>query len=308
MEMEFGLCELTTNEEVWYKLNVLSELDIIPKTGIYLGLDISEESSGICLYKDGEKVSANISLVTKESEDFYEVKCRRELKDCLSELVSGLNIDVIVIEDVYQGVNPKTTRILYAINTAMDELILDGVCSCKRFIRVQNKVWKSWLFKLDTEHRFKGLEDKLRIQKCLELVGVVDSGEGFQDRLDSCGMLIGYFYFGKNEVIRSNKRVDFKDLSFLYMESEDFILEEVRSSNNLEELTIQRFSFGNKRISKKYIQDLVSENPDRVFISDSEIKLGNFMEVLNVDSISEEAGFLAFWVKPKRLKKYIEEM
>lgn len=305
MEMEFGLCELTSNEEVGYKLNVLSELDIIPKTGIYLGLDISEESSGICLYKDGEKVSANISLVTKESEDFYEVKCRRELKDCLSELVSGLNIDVIVIEDVYQGVNPKTTRILYAINTAMDELILDGVCSCKRFIRVQNKVWKSWLFKLDTEHRFKGLEDKLRIQKCLELVGVVDSGEGFQDRLDSCGMLIGYFYFGKNEVIRSNKRVDFKDLAFLYMESEDFILEEVRSSNNLEELTIQRFSFGNKRISKKYIQDLVSENPDRVFISDSEIKLGNFMEVLNVDSISEEAGFLAFWVKPKRLKKYI---
>lgn len=308
MEMEFGLCELTQNEEEGYKLNVLSELDIIPKTGIYLGLDISEESSGICLYKDGEKVSANISLVTKESEDFYEVKCRRELKDCLSELVSGLNIDVIVIEDVYQGVNPKTTRILYAINTAMDELILDGVCSCKRFIRVQNKVWKSWLFKLDTEHRFKGLEDKLRIQKCLELVGVVDSGEGFQDRLDSCGMLIGYFYFGKNEVIRSNKRVDFKDLAFLYMESEDFILEEVRSSNNLEELTIQRFSFGNKRISKKYIQDLVSENPDRVFISDSEIKLGNFMEVLNVDSISEEAGFLAFWVKPKRLKKYVEEM
>lgn len=308
MEMEFGLGELTQNEEEGYKLNVLSELDIIPKTGIYLGLDISEESSGICLYKDGEKVSANISLVTKESEDFYEVKCRRELKDCLSELVSGLNIDVIVIEDVYQGVNPKTTRILYAINTAMDELILDGVCSCKRFIRVQNKVWKSWLFKLDTEHRFKGLEDKLRIQKCLELVGVVDSGEGFQDRLDSCGMLIGYFYFGKNEVIRSNKRVDFKDLAFLYMESEDFILEEVRSSNNLEELTIQRFSFGNKRISKKYIQDLVSENPDRVFISDSEIKLGNFMEVLNVDSISEEAGFLAFWVKPKRLKKYVEEM
>lgn len=308
MEMEFGLCELAPNEEEGYKLNVLSELDIIPKTGIYLGLDISEESSGICLYKDGEKVSANISLVTKESEDFYEVKCRRELKDCLLELVSGLNIDVIVIEDVYQGVNPKTTRILYAINTAMDELILDGACSCKRFIRVQNKVWKSWLFKLDTEHRFKGLEDKLRIQKCLELVGVVDSGEGFQDRLDSCGMLIGYFYFGKNEVIRSNKRVDFKDLAFLYMESEDFILEEVRSSNNLEELTIQRFSFGNKRISKKYIQDLVSENPDRVFISDSEIKLGNFMEVLNVDSISEEAGFLAFWVKPKRLKKYVEEM
>ena len=66
--------------------------------------------------------------------------------------------------------NPKYIPVL---GMRSNSVILDGVCSCKRFIRVQNKVWKSWLFKLDTEHRFKGLEDKLRIQKCLELVGFI---------------------------------------------------------------------------------------------------------------------------------------
>ena len=176
--------------------------NILPKTGNYLGLDISKNSTGICLVSDGKITTGNITLsdeqVSIKNSDnwcFEEVLLRRYLKKYLLEAIGGMNFEVILIEDAFTGENPKVSRMLYALNTAIDEIILDGGCTCKKFRRVGNGSWKKWLFKsLDPEGYLTGFNDKIKIQRCLEKIGIDEgSSFGFQDRLDSTGILIGYF-------------------------------------------------------------------------------------------------------------------
>lgn len=285
---------------------ILSESSLIPKDGIYLGLDISELSSGICIYNKGKKIGANITLITSEKEEFREVKLRRELKSNLLQLIENWTFDIIFIEDAFQGVNPSTTRALYALNTAIDELILDGLVHCKRFIRVSNQTWKSWLYTIDSEGLYKGITDKLRIEKCLGMLGVHEEGEGFQDRLDSSGMILGYFLC-KNKADTSmerkaKKKVAFQDICFDYQESE--------------ELALEKAGYGIKSIAKQYVHEqrwgkekitnYLTDNPNLICITDSMIRLGNLGVKLELPYL-EEGGFFSFWINPKKLNKYVEE-
>ena len=298
-----------SEEEVSKNYEILTESSLIPTVGSYLGLDISESSSGICLYRDGKKLQANISLETKDTEEFYEVKLRRELKQYLSEFINGQDMDLVIIEDAYQGMNPNTTRKLYALNTAIDELILDGDFKCKKFLRVSNKTWKSWLFRVDAEGCFKGLNDKERIRRCLELLGVHEEGEGYQDRLDSCGLLLGYFFAGEPEKKEKQKvSMTFSDLCFEYQEDEDFISQAVRSERQVEDLLIKRVDVGQKSWTKQLIMSLIKDSPEYVVITSQPIKLGNLGVSLGINSIFGNKGFFGFWVKRSKFKKLnIEE-
>lgn len=280
-----------------------SENNLIPRDGFFLGLDISENSTGVCLYENGEKVSANIYLETPANSDFREVRLRRELKENLATLIKGKSFNLIIIEDAFQGINPSTTRLLYALNTAIDELILDKVCSCEKFLRVSNKTWKSWLFTIDSEGMFKGLKDKIKIEKCLELLGVHDEGEGYQDRLDSCGMLLGYFLC-KDRVIEKStkKRVAFEDIDYEYQEDIDLAVMDIRS-----EIGSVSLSFVDEPSwSKKKMLDYLTENPSQVFVTKDLVRLGFLADKLGLPYFAEGAYF-AFWVKPKKLKKYVKE-
>lgn len=280
-----------------------SEDNLIPRDGFFLGLDISETSTGVCLYENGEKVSANIYLETPATVDFREVRLRRELKKDLSQLVEGKSFNLIIIEDAFQGINPSTTRLLYALNTAIDELILDGVCSCEKFLRVSNKTWKSWLFTIDSEGIFKGLKDKVKIEKCLEILGVHDEGEGYQDRLDSCGMLLGYFLCKdsiKEKVTK--KRVSFEDIDYDYQEDIDLAVMNIKSE-------VGGISIGfvdEPSWSKKKMVDYLTENPNQVLVTKDLIRLGFFADKLGLPYF-EEGAYFAFWIKPKKLKKYVKE-
>lgn len=292
-----------TIEQEEIKIERVSENNLVPREGLYLGLDISKTSTGVCLYENGEKLSANIFLETPENAEFVEVKRRRELKKDLATLIEGKTFDLIMIEDAFQGINPVTTRMLYALNTAIDELILDEVCICKKFLRVSNKTWKSWLFTVDSESRFKGLNDKIRIQKCLELLDVHDKGEGFQDRLDSCGMLLGYFMCKDSIKEEStNKRVSFEDIDFDYQEDIDLAV--LRAKSDREGISasfVEEPSW-----SKKKMIDYLTENPNLVMVTKDIVRLGFFADKLDLPYL-EDGGYFAFWVKPKRLKKYIKE-
>lgn len=285
----------------------ISEKSLVPRSGFFLGLDISEQSSGICLYENGEKVSANISLETKNVR-FEEVLLRRELKGYLTELVQGKEFDLIIIEDAFQGVNPAVTRKLYALNTAIDELILDNVCSCKDFRRVNNQQWKSWLYTIDTDGLYKGLEDKLRIQKCLELLGVYeDDSEGYQDRLDSCGLILGYMLCKSRadtyEERKRKKKVEFSDIEFSYQEEIEFCLDEAGyGSRDLCKSFIEL-----KSASKEFVINCLTDNPDVIFITSNRLYLGLFGGTIGATRL-EGGGHLAFWVSPNKVKKYKKDM
>lgn len=292
-------------EKVETRLHVA---DIIPKQGNYLGLDISKNSTGICLIQNGEKVTGNITLSKelidiKNSKDwcFQEVLLRRLLKKYLSEVIQGINFDVIIIEDAFSGENPKVVRMLYALNTAIDEMILDGVCTCKEFRRVSNGSWKHWLWKeLDKEGVLTGLNDKVKIQRCLSKIGIDEgTSEGFQDRLDATGMLIGYF-LNKDEILEddtsSGVKVSWSQLDFAFEIDEFFIYDGREWLHDLPVVYIKL-----NKVTKKAILEEVNKAPSCLFITDDLVYLGLMADKLGVENI--DGGYLAIWVKKRNRKK-----
>lgn len=299
-ELDFDEVESTESVDGGIEVEEVSESSIIPKEGTFLGLDISESSSGICIYTNGVKRTYTIALEEPSDGIHREVLLRRQLKSRLAETLENSHFDLIIIEDAYQGIDPTTTRLLYALNTAIDELILDGVITVETFVRVNNRKWKSWLFKVDKEHRFKGLNDKVRIQKCLELLGVTEEGRGFQDKLDSCGMLIGYFLYGDKGVVEEVEKVDIdvKDICYAYEEDPFFIQMEVARED------ICTMYIEEKKVNKELVKRYLERNPDRLFITESPIKLGNYGKSLGLPCLID-GGFFGFWIRSKALNKYM---
>ena len=283
---------------------VSKELEIVG-SGNYLGLDISELSTGVCLYSEGSKKTYNFTSRTSSKEKHFEVLVRRELKNNLRSIIFGMNFDVVIIEDVFQGVNPLTVRVLHALNTAIDEMILDGEITCQKFLRVSNKSWKSWLFTVDSSGITKGYNDKLRIQTCLEMLGVRESGTGYQDRLDATGMVLGYLLCreeaDKKELRKTMRRVVVEDIEVCY----DFERSDVFTKMYNDGVEVYE-NLEIKSISKSKILDLLTENPEKGFISSDYILLGRVAESFDLPLISG-GGILGFWIKRKKLSKYIKE-
>lgn len=274
----------------------------IPK-GIYLGLDISEHSSGVCIYIDEKRMVYNIAVNEINDMDVHaEAKRRRLLKEKLFRLIRGWDFDAIIIEDAFTGKSPKVARKLYSLNTAIDELILDGVVFCKEFVRVNNESWKSWLFGIDTMGMYRLYEDKLRIQCCLGLIGIHEEGEGYQDRLDATGMVIGYFLARGTDKFKMSigvyKKVSWSDVEIAYDVSEEFLVADYKYIKSLERVYVEE-----SRWSQKKVKDYLSRNPDKLFLCYCD-RLGNFGFNRDLPYI-EGGGVLAFWIKKPKLKKYI---
>lgn len=294
--------------EDYYKcssFDKLTEESIIPKTGYYLGLDISQNSSGICLYANGVRNTYNSKVDYDKNDVFAEARMRKQLKQDLLEVINGNELELIVIEDVFEGANAEVVRKLYALNTAIDDLILDGLVVCKDFVRVQNGVWKSWLSVVDSNKDLKGFNDKEKIQGYLKILGIEESGDGFQDRLDATGMVIGYFLNkanGGTVVAEKKKRVNFKDVSVVYEEDIDLVIMGMAYGNE-ENVNVRYFE--GKKISKKLMTDYLTENPDMLFISKDKVNIGLLAEELGLP-IYENGGYVGFWVDGNKKKKYLK--
>jgi hypothetical protein len=292
----------------------LSENNIVPREGAFLGLDISKESTGVCLYVNGEKTTANISINQyTRSDPFAEAKARISLQNDLMELfkVCGdvYSFDLIVIEDVFEGVNPATTRLLYALNTAIDELVLWGKVKCKDFQRVSNQSWKSWLCSTDTSGVLKGLNDKLKVQTALCSLGISESGTGFQDRLDATGMLIGYFVnkslnAGKEKKSKPKLNISFSDVLYAYEEDPELIKLQYMGDKDC---SITVF-ISDVKLSKKKMLEYLACNLEAVFITDSPILLGSLAADLGLHIMPGTGGYFGFWLKPRAVTKYLSKL
>lgn len=237
--------------------------DLLPKEGYHLGLDLSKNSTGITVIRNGEFESHNFTLkeVPKE-ERFRELIYRRQLYNYLKESYEGCRFKTIVVEDVHAGVDPQVTRMLYSLNTVIDELVYDGYIDCDNFIRANNKSWKSWLWSIEPQVG-RGLDDKGRIEALLKYLGVSDQGKGYQDRLDSLGMLIGYFF--KNEVQKEDlnllTKVRWSDVYYGVVDD----LEDIKNlPSPYNQLPVVEVNSGTKELTKDYIKYLVASNKDSI--------------------------------------------
>lgn len=301
--------EDTDSLEISKDFKVLSEENIVPRKGNFLGLDISQNSSGICIYKDGVKSLYNSSVHYDFGNPFAEVIMRNELKNDLKEIIGDTKLDLVVIEDVFEGSNSEVVRKLYALNTAIDELIVDGEVYCKEFVRVQNVTWKKWLSVVDTNNEFKGLNDKEKIQGYLKIIGIEDSGEGFQDRLDATGLIIGYFLNGSTskEIIKEKKikklNISINDVSCDYAEDMDLATLGATYSRESSVLTL----IYDRSLSKKKILDYLSNDIHSIFVTAEPIRLGFLADIFELP-ILENGGYFSFWLPEKAINKYEKRM
>jgi len=301
--LEYDDIEVFNEEDRGTSFEVPHIDNIIPKEGLFLGLDISKNSSGITLIENGERITGNARLENIEGVH-KEVLLRRALKEDLRQIVEGKVFDLIIIEDAFVGENAETVRLLFALNTAIDELILDGVCSTKVFVRVSNQMWKSWLCRtLDTTGVTKGLNDKEKIRICLETIGVVETGEGYQDRLDSTGLLVSYFLKGKEEVkkgkLEKKHKVRLSDINASYDIDTGYLF---YGRDDVDTDKIEFIDY--KKVTKNRVIELLTDNPDKVFVTSEPVLLGNLGVDLGLDILSD-GGYFAFWIKPSKLKKYV---
>lgn len=321
-DMEFPLGDVVFDEEekaeqedTATSFESLSEENIVPRTGTFLGLDISKDSTGLCLYNNGTKTTANISIEDYNRQDvFAEAKARIGLQKDLLEFFKVVGdvktFDLIIIEDVFEGINPSTTRLLYALNTAIDELVLWGRVECKEFERVSNQTWKSWLVEADNSGEIKGLNDKVKVQRVLEQLGVHEYGTGCQDRLDATGMVVGYFV---NKSISSSKkdtekkpniRVQFSDIQYAFEEDEDLIRISALGDNDC----ITTVVIEDTKMSKKKMIDYLSSNLDVVFITSKPIMLGMLANDLGLQLLPGQGGYFGFWLKNRARKRYLKKL
>ena len=262
------------------KYRELTVYDILPKTGLHLGLDISKTSTGITLVKDGEFTSWNRTLSGNEDVRFAEILMRRELKEVFLEEFRGMSFETIVVEDAFEGKNPATTRMLYSLNTVIDEMVLDGDICCKDFVRASNKSWKSWLWSIEPQLG-KGLNEKVRIEELLAYLGVTDEGKGYQDRLDSLGMLVGYFFKTLSGNFDTFKvpRVTWSKVRYVVTEDVETLKEVPLEYCSLPTIEV---NIGRKELTKEYIKYLVGLHKGKLIIIKSDRPLDLAFKMLEI--------------------------
>lgn len=260
-----------------------------------VGFDLSVRSSAVAVVYPGSSVQdvvyRNFAVGSKDATHALALS-RRALYRDMVEFFEGLGIprfEHMVVEDIFQDVNPSTYRKLAVLNTVPDDVVLDDVVSCDSFHRVQNAVWKSALFKTLPTVSTNHLGDKERIEFVLNCLGVFESGKGSQDRLDALGLAL-YPVLVQAGIVpcRVKSSVSISDVSFQYvLNKEDLVLPEGYAV----------VDFKPKRVSQSSVISAVeSVDVPSVFVS-SRVSLGyKLVESLGVKALPF-GGYLAFYVR-----------
>lgn len=173
-----------------------------------VGLDISTVSTGVAvLSNQGIKVAnIDVSHAADKHDVFETIKRRLSLEKQLSEMLEGLGIKWLVVEDVFIGSNATTYRELVNLNNVPDELLVKGALRTTQpiedvLVRVQSRVWKSWIRpKIQDQGGIihnggRYLSDKQVVRQSLAAWGInpdsLGGGKGNQDRCDAFGMAFG---------------------------------------------------------------------------------------------------------------------
>lgn len=183
---------------------------------VVVGLDISTVSTGVAvLSNQGIKVAnIDVSHAASKNDVFETIKRRLSLENQLSEMLNGLGIKWLVVEDVFIGSNATTYRELVNLNNVPDELLVEGALRTTQpiedvLVRVQSRVWKSWIRpKIQDQGGIihdggRYLSDKQVVRQSLAAWGInpgsLGGGKGNQDRCDAFGMAFGLILNKENE-------------------------------------------------------------------------------------------------------------
>ena len=130
LDEEFDVCAESSSNCV-ETVETLTVDKIIPKEGNYLGLDISKDSTGLCLIQDGERITGNIEL----TEDL--INHRKIVVDVIWWNESGLKVPKQAIIDenglnyVIKNKAGIQTKVLVRVDYETDKFAIISTYSAK---------------------------------------------------------------------------------------------------------------------------------------------------------------------------------
>ena len=209
-------------------LEVESFLGKYIKSG--LAFDMSKTSTGVSIYRDGKVTSFALQFDADDEEFTYATGLRmQELEESLLSVLDGdTHFDIIAVEEAILGVNAKVTSVAYALNYFIDYLIATGKLTCDKFVRINNKTWKRIIKSVTGTQSIKIGQDKEKkeiIEAFRRLNYPLASKHltfkswsaymksGYQDMLDSVGVLFGAVYYinvegqSNNRIVRKSMKI-----------------------------------------------------------------------------------------------------
>lgn len=271
--------------------SLLPDFSLLPKTpGTYLGLDISKSSTGVALVTHLGYESEQLVLNADKSSPHYEALLRRDLRNKLIECIGeGVHFTGIAVEDVYLGSNPKTIRMLMALNSVIDDLILDGIITCDTFSRVSNGTWRKQLRQAVPSYS-KALNEKIFVKETLATYGITVTGAGAEDRLDALGIAMSLYL----DTYEGEKATGTTTLASLNKIQAMYV-------NNLVDLEVHPgyrdgIKFTARPTLKNIREQLGQANKGQLYYTPQRVYLGSVVDKLGVES-RPFGGFLAFWLK-----------
>lgn len=282
--------------------SVLSNIN----TGV--GFDVSKNHTGVVIWDNATQTLKEYGFALhdyniNDNNSHAEIEMRTEFKQKLAAIVNGKSFDFGVIEDVYGGKNYDTVRKLLALNTVIDELIQEGVCSIKDFHRVKEPTWRSGLRIVYTPS-MTGMKAKMEVQEALYhldypfmCIHKDDSPKikkeiFFEDICDACGMLTGIVaktYIAKES--DNKQKIKPSKLKIKYVNSEEELQKITKKTNK----PVEQCELNLRKIEQSIV-DILSEKDICGYMQVSSNKLGSFglkrkLTYFDVDTPS----YLIFW-------------
>lgn len=273
-----------------------------------VGIDISKNHTGLCLWRDGRLETLGFAVDMDYDRGSYlaEARMRKEFKDKLRGYLQGYDWEVCIVEDVYGGTNFDTTRKLLALNCVVDELILDNEIKIDYLYRFKESEWLKDMRKIA---KFGNkLNPKYECQKILEYLNfdlVIEHKDDrkkdlldmfYEDRCDAVGQLLGLAMrlSTKDRNIKSGS-VQLRDLKIYFIESDDdiFLLDDYIVVHS--EIVTADYT-GNS--IEDCLLELSDRYPDKVvsILVDTD-KLGTFGVLNGFNYYEQGYGYLIFYNK-----------
>lgn len=178
-----------------------------------LGIDPSQNGSGFALYDNREGknelhlMSSSLHLGDPAKDPLAFYKMQQEFREDLKSVVEtaipeGTDdvFDLIVIENTILNHSAEVFKKLVLINYMIDTLLGDGTVKTKDFVRVNNNVWKHFLYQYKPGKHYKKV--KLEIEDVLlyleepyalenhDKPAAWKKNNQYQDKLDALSMIL----------------------------------------------------------------------------------------------------------------------
>ena len=284
--------------------------DILQVFDSAIGIDPSKNHTGISIWRDGKLTTLGFQTKqTGKDDPFEEARMRLDFKRKLADLIRGMSFEVCVVEEVYGGANFTVTRKLIAVNTVIDELILEGVVEVKHFHRLLAQQWGEGI--RDIVEIQPGFKSKIRTQIVLEHLKVPFYMENkdlsqarkkeiyFEDKCDAIGMLLGLAMIQKSKEDKSKPvGIKISDVQMYFVE--DFFDVYNLEDDIIEDYPIYEYETDGKEIEFDILEYL-SKSPQEVAVIKVEIsQLGRFGIEHKFKFYPQQHGFIVCYLKDIR--------